>query len=273
MKEAKAAPVSGQETLKSLWDVLWIFICYSLRPLHFTAKHGKINAGDFSLHSACIPGFFPIEWEMFDTCFVLCGPVGWVGRLRCVSKSQKATTRSRLCLLPSGFWGSTQVISLGSRHLYLLSHLAGPSWYTFFFPLSSCELPFLMTAIPLRRKDPCLCSSLLKQGQQFGRRVENGVVGFPRVLPVNILICTGERCLKSKSFSFILPTCAWAPSTDGGARARDLGEFDGNPDLHTHRRQPPSQGVKKQNGRKLSRNPDWWVSCIILHLLQLLDSV
>lgn len=90
------------------------------------------------------------------------------------------------------------------------------------------------------------------------------------MLSVNVLICAGQICLRSKSSGFILSTLVWPPSKDGAARAWESGDFDGNPDLTVHREEPPSEGVKKQKGRTLSRDLSWWAS---LHLLQHLDSV
>lgn len=84
---------------------------------------------------------------------------------------------------------------------------------------------------------------------------------------VNILICTGQICLKSKSSGFILSTFVWPPFKHGAARAWESEDFDGNPDLNAHRGKPPSEGVKKQKGRTLS---SWWAS---LHLLQHLGLV
>lgn len=115
-----------------------------------------------------------------------------------------------------------------------------------------------------------MCFLFLNRDTNLGQELEMEQRGFPQVLSVNILICTGLIRLRSKSSGFILSTFVWPPSKDGAARAWESGEFDGNSDLNVHRGQSPSEGVKKQKGRTLIRDLSWWAS---LHLLQHLDLV
>lgn len=73
-----------------------------------------------------------------------------------------------------------------------------------------------------------------------------------------------------QTFGFIVSIFVWPPPKDGAARAWESGAFDGIPDLKAHGGQLPSEGVKKQKGRTLSRDVSWWAS---LHLLQHLELV
>lgn len=77
------------------------------------------------------------------------------------------------------------------------------------------------------------------------------------MLSVNVLICTGLIRLRSKSSGFMLSTFVWPPSKDGAAKAWESGDFDGNSDLSVHGGQSPSEGVKMQKGRTLSKDLSW----------------
>lgn len=120
--------------------------------------------------------FFPIAWKIFDIYFILCGHKGWVGELPYMFVCQKTTSESRFFfLLPRESRDWTQVVILGSRHLYCCTILPACPDNSFFpkFVSSGFYFLFFTVAALLRRKES-QTHLFLKQGQQFGRRGKRG---------------------------------------------------------------------------------------------------